>query len=75
MAYDPAARLREPRLLTEPQAAAILGIAPRTLRAWREQGRAPQHINLGRFIRYSPSAVTAYIMKRQAETMQQEGKL
>lgn len=65
--YDPAARLREPRLLTEAQAAEILGVAPRTLRRWRtETHTAPPHLVLGTRIRYTPAAIARFIQEAQA---------
>ena len=38
--------------LTETQAAARLGLKVATLRAWRNQGRGPAYVRLGRAIRY-----------------------
>jgi predicted DNA-binding transcriptional regulator AlpA len=38
--------------LNEAQAAARLGLKVATLRAWRNQGRGPAYVRLGRSIRY-----------------------
>ena len=38
--------------LNETQAAARLGLKVATLRAWRNQGRGPAYVRLGRAIRY-----------------------
>ncbi len=38
--------------LTETDAAARLGLKVATLRAWRNQGRGPAYVRLGRAIRY-----------------------
>ena len=38
--------------LNEAQAAARLGLKVATLRAWRNQGRGPAYVRLGRAIRY-----------------------
>lgn len=38
--------------LTETHAAARLGLKVATLRAWRNQGRGPAYVRLGRAIRY-----------------------
>jgi predicted DNA-binding transcriptional regulator AlpA len=38
--------------LTETEAAARLGLKVATLRAWRNQGRGPAYVRLGRAIRY-----------------------
>lgn len=38
--------------LTESEAAGRLGLKVATLRAWRNQGRGPAYVRLGRAIRY-----------------------
>lgn len=38
--------------LTETEAAARLGLKVATLRAWRNQGRGPVYVRLGRAVRY-----------------------
>jgi predicted DNA-binding transcriptional regulator AlpA len=38
--------------LTETEAATRLGLKVATLRAWRNQGRGPAYVRLGRAIRY-----------------------
>ena len=38
--------------LTETEAAGRLGLKVATLRAWRNQGRGPAYVRLGRAIRY-----------------------
>jgi excisionase family DNA binding protein len=38
--------------LTEAEAAARLGLKVPTLRAWRNQGRGPAYVRLGRAVRY-----------------------
>lgn len=69
MAYDPARRLREPRLLTEAQAAEILGVAPRTLRRWRtETHTAPAHLRIGSQVRYAPAVIAKYIAEQQTKS-------
>ncbi len=40
-----------PALLTEPQAAKLTGIAPRTWRRWTRSGLAPAPIKIGRGVR------------------------
>ena len=44
------------RLLNTPQAAALLGISPNTLKLWRHKGRGPQFVKLGD----SPQSGVAY---------------
>ncbi len=48
-------------LLSEPEAAALLGVKAETLRFWRRQGRAPAHVRLGRLVRYRSSDVAGFI--------------
>lgn len=49
-------------LLTTEQAAAFLGLSPRTLEDWRLRGGGPVFRKLGsRLVRYSPSDLTAFI--------------
>lgn len=38
--------------LRDTEAAEHLGISPKTLRAWRLQGRGPRYVKLGRAVRY-----------------------
>ncbi|MBK0332511.1 helix-turn-helix domain-containing protein [Brachybacterium sp. MASK1Z-5] len=51
------------RLLTEQEAASMLGLKPATLRTWRSTGRAgqPRWCKIGRACRYRLSDVQAYI--------------
>jgi predicted DNA-binding transcriptional regulator AlpA len=59
----PGGTLPADRLLTEKEAAALLGLAPNTLRTWRSTGRAgqPCWCKIGRACRYRLSDVQAYI--------------
>jgi predicted site-specific integrase-resolvase len=41
-----------PALLCEKTVAAKLNLSPRTLQAWRGQGRGPAYVKLGRAVRY-----------------------
>lgn len=51
------------RLLTEAQTAELLGLAPATLRRRRCTGdpNQPDHVKIGRSVRYSSHAVAAFI--------------
>jgi len=51
-------------LLTDKDAAKVLGVAPGTLRNWRPQGRGPAWVCVGDAIRYSPQAIRDYIETR-----------
>jgi len=47
--------------LNEAQAAARLGLKVATLRAWRNQGRGPAYVRLGRAIRYLTIDIDEFI--------------
>lgn len=64
MAYDPTARLREPRLLTPAETAQILAVSPSTLARWRKSGEGPAWVRIGSKPRYTPAAVHRYIAQR-----------
>ena len=50
------------RLLTRPEAAAVLGVAPHTLANWASAGRGPRMCRVGaRAARYRLSDLTAYM--------------
>lgn len=51
------------RLLTEAQTAELLGLAPATLRRRRSTGdpNQPDHVKIGRSVRYPASAVAAFV--------------
>ncbi len=49
------------QLWTPQQVASILGVSPRTLKAWRHENRGPRYVVLGeRMVRYYPRDVQAY---------------
>lgn len=61
---------RDP-LLTEAQAAELLGIKPQTLQAWRSTRRYPlAYIKAGRLVRYRRSALEAFLQARTVEVAQ-----
>jgi excisionase family DNA binding protein len=54
-----------PRLLTEGEAAAVLGVKPTTLTTWRATGRYPlRFVKCGRLVRYREEDVVAFIKQR-----------
>jgi excisionase family DNA binding protein len=58
------ARQTDP-LLTEKQAAKILGVQPSTLQVWRSTKRYPlPYVKSGRLVRYRASAVQEFIELR-----------
>ena len=52
-------------LLTAQQVADMLQITVRTLHAWRKTGRGPLAVVDGKWVRYRPSDVEAYIESQQ----------
>jgi predicted DNA-binding transcriptional regulator AlpA len=48
-------------LLTEKQAAQLLGVKPKTLSDWRWRGGGPRFIKLGGFCRYQLSDLSQWI--------------
>ena len=50
-------------LLTERQAAELLGWTPDTLRLRRFRGQEPQYLKLGRSVRYELGTIEAFIIR------------
>ena len=60
-----ASLVRGDRLVSEADAAALLGIAQRTLQGWRRRGGGPQFLRLSRrSIRYRRDDLAAWIIAR-----------
>ncbi|MEA5034214.1 helix-turn-helix domain-containing protein [Cloacibacillus evryensis] len=60
---DELAEARPPRLVTEKEAGAYLGVSPGTLRSWREAGKGPDFLYLegkGTIIRYDIKDLDTY---------------
>lgn len=56
---------RDP-LLTEVQAAKLLGVKPASLQVWRSTKRYPlSYIKVGRLVRYRLSAIKAFLASRE----------
>jgi predicted DNA-binding transcriptional regulator AlpA len=54
------------RLITTAEVAILLGVAPRTLQAWRERHVGPAAVHLSaRVVRYRLGDVRAWLSKRQ----------
>ena len=47
--------------LTESEAAARLGLKVATLRAWRQKGRGPAYVRLGRAVRYLTTDIDDFL--------------
>ena len=61
----PAKTTQSDPLLTEQQAAEIIGVKPTTLQVWRATKRYPlAYIKAGRLVRYRASAIEAFIEAR-----------
>lgn len=52
------------KLLSGKQAAALLDVAPITLRVWRQRGKGPDYIEVGGRIKYRESAIAAWLEER-----------
>lgn len=52
---------KEIQPLTESEAAARLGLKVATLRAWRQKGRGPAYVRLGRAVRYLTTDIDDFL--------------
>jgi predicted DNA-binding transcriptional regulator AlpA len=50
-------------LLSQKQAARLLGLSVRTLERHRLAGTGPQHCKIGRLVRYRPCDIEAWLLK------------
>ena len=53
------------KMLNENEVAAMLSLAPETLRAWRVRGKGPPFAKLGEAIRYDEEDVKAWVEARK----------
>lgn len=58
----------EDRLPTPAETAALLRIHPATLRRWRDEGRGPAYVRVGRGYRYWRSAVLRWLEQNPPES-------
>lgn len=61
-------------LLNQDQAAALLGLQPKTLEIWRHRGGGPTFIKVGRLARYRRQDLDAYIEGRIRTSTSDTGK-
>jgi hypothetical protein len=54
--FDP-----EDRLLTDEEAAPLIGVKPARLPTMRSQGRGPRYVKDGRLVRYTPRFIKEYL--------------
>jgi predicted DNA-binding transcriptional regulator AlpA len=60
-------------LLTETEAARVLGLAVPTLRRWRWAGRGPRFAKIGAAVRYDPAELRAYIERSTRTSTSDDG--
>jgi predicted DNA-binding transcriptional regulator AlpA len=53
--------LGQPILLTEYETAKLLQVSVQLLRKWRSKGAGPEHVKLGKCVRYSRNDVVTFI--------------
>jgi len=61
------------RLLTQPEAARLLGLSERTLERLRVAGGGPLYVKAGRAVRYRESDLEAWIAARVVSSTSQIG--
>ena len=62
-----------PRLLTTTEAAAWLGLSPRTLEIYRVRGLGPRYCKLGRWVRYLESDLREWLEERKQRSTSENG--
>jgi len=62
-------------LLTEADAAALLGVKPQTLSVWRMRGYGPKFRKIGRLVRYDATDLEEYSAGRKAGNTAQAAEL
>jgi excisionase family DNA binding protein len=65
--------IQDKELLTDTETASYLGLADRTLRDWRKQGKGPAFVQMGKKIRYRKTDINEYL-DRQIISMEQGSK-
>ena len=60
--------------LSTPQAAAILGLSPRTLERYRVTGEGPVFAKIGRLVRYSRAEIDKWAVRRSKRSTSDDGK-
>ena len=58
--------------LSNADAAAYLGISPKTLNDWRSAGRGPNYLKLGTLVRYRQSELDAFLEQCTVRTAREE---
>ena len=52
---------RRPLVVDEDDAAAQLGVSPRTMQRWRTEGRGPSFVRLGKLTKYRPGDLEEFV--------------
>ncbi len=60
-------------LLTETEAAALLGLKVATLRRWRWAGKGPRFLKIGGAVRYDPADLEAFIDEARRTSTSDDG--
>jgi predicted DNA-binding transcriptional regulator AlpA len=61
-------------MLAEDDAAAVLGVTPRTMSLWRERKTGPRYVRMTqRIVRYSRSDLQAFIASKTVEPSDSRG--
>ena len=66
--------LQQRMYLSTPQAAAILGLSPRTLERYRVTGEGPVFAKLGRLVRYSRADIEKWAARRSRRSTSDDGE-
>ena len=65
--FPPLETFPDSHLLSDKQAAAVLGLAPNTLAVWRSTGRYNlRYVKAGRLVRYQAADLREFIQRRTA---------
>jgi hypothetical protein len=56
-----------PKLITSDEAAAFLGLSPRTLEGWRTRGDGPDFVRMGAAVRYCIDDLLQFIEKNKIQ--------
>ncbi len=60
-------------LLTETEAAALLGLKVATLRRWRWAGKGPRFLKIGGAVRYDPADLEAFMRDARRTSTSDDG--
>jgi hypothetical protein len=63
----------ESLVVGEDEAAAALGLSPRTLQRWRVEGKGPQFVKVGKRAAYTPEALRDFVAKQTRTSTSDQG--